>query len=923
MKSARYYTLRSNIFASGAVALVCGLAATVDLSADTPQPTLLNYTNHWAGNTGGKGGHDEKADDISNFVIDIGVLNTAELNDQMAPYAPLVITKSYWDETNWADGAYSHGIRVSKGEFFNKNMVFDASTYNGITATIAHPHELDSSIYEDRVQQNAEDQGIPLFSYPTNIPFVALSDGRTIKSVNYPTSVAFDESGNLWVADNGPDQNFKIFSIPATGAPTLVTTFGETGGVFAGPVRGGYSEKRFWGVRGVCFGDNGQIIVGCSGIPGQIQGGTDIRWFDSTDSSTLAKRLSTASMSHQAIGTFLHVADFDPASNGTELYHASLRYTMDYSKPPGQSWKISGVTLDPFRFPDDPRLWMPFETAFFRRIEGKRFLFCLNMNASYMGVFRFEENSEIAIPAALFYLFSNGHGADWAKGIYPTLPDSSQNYMWVDKNGDGKPQTGEFSGFVVANSYSEGYDIDANGNIWMSGGQDVYSTQWGTGGSWVLPNQGLDANGVPQYDGTKIERLGVGSGVLLPIDLEISRSAARLRYLADTDTMVMGVGYDAWYPRRVYVIDGYRNSNNPTRRSVIDIGYDIGGAWEVHLDQGTASMVVPMSFTADNQYLYVTYLDIGPNTRARGEVTIYDLNDGHQIGWVGPNADTNFASAGIDLVVGVHVQTRTDGSRVICVEDDGNGKVMVYHWTPPVTSGPSVSTTGSGAVGPVIVTQPQKLTKVEVGETLSVDVIAVGTDLQYQWKKNGANIPGANQATYRKDNFSNADVANYSVTIWNSTQTVTSTAGAAQIVYPPTITAQPAATTNLVVGSAFTLSVTATGTDLNYQWTRNGNALQGANSSTYEVTTADDGDAGTYTVIVFNMIKDKAATSTNAVVQKGLIGSSSSSSSSGSSGGTQGGGGGGGAQPAWVLVLIGTAACTRLLRSRKRTGTGC
>ena len=101
---------------------------------------------------------------------------------------------------------------------------------------------------------------------------VDLSDGRTITTIAYPTSVAFDRDGYLWVADNGPDQNFKIFSVPATGGPIQVATFGETGGVFARPLPGEAGPLRFWGPRGVGFGDKGEIIVGCSGIPGQDVG---------------------------------------------------------------------------------------------------------------------------------------------------------------------------------------------------------------------------------------------------------------------------------------------------------------------------------------------------------------------------------------------------------------------------------------------------------------------------------------------------------------------------------------------------------------------------------------------------------------------------------------------------------------------------
>ena len=845
--------------------LVLGLATGLTFADTPPPPALLDYANFWAGNTGGKGGHGENDNTISNFVIDLGVLNASQLNWQFEQYAPLVITKSYWDETNWGDGAYFQGQRVAKGEFFNKNMSFDTTTRgsDGLTASIARPHVLDTNHNQwdpnttpqqrrDIVQQNLEDQGCPLTDFQDNLPFVALSDGRTITSVAYPTNVAFDAAGNLWVADNGPDQNFKIFEVPASGAPVLKTTFGETGGVFAGPVPGAWGPKRFWGLRGVCFPDNGQIIVGCSGIPGQVQGGTDIRWFDSTDSSTLAKRLATAEMTAQSIGSFVHVADFDPASNGTELYHAALHYTMDYTKPTDQGWKISGVSLDPFRFSQDPRLSMPFETAFVRRINGKKFLYCTSMYSGYLGIFRFEDGSEIAIPAGLIFLYDSGQGSDWGRSVRPDNIEG--NVMWLDKNGNGAPDAGEFSGFRVANQFSEGYDFDADGNIWMAGGQDKYTTEWGpgTGGQWVMPCLGLDANGVPQYDGSTIKHLSVGAEVFLPADLEISRSATRLRYLPETDTLILGVGFDPYHTRRIYVIDGYRHSTPPKRRCVFDVGYDAAGAWAVHLDQGTASMVLPMTFAADKDYLYVVCLDIGPDARVRGEVTVYSLQDGHKVGWIVPNADTNFACAGSDLTIGVQVAVQKDGTRVICVEDDGSGKVMVYRWMPPA-QGTYPSTTGPGATGPVIVTPPQRLFHALHHGSIELFVVTVGTNLEYQWYHDGVAIPGATGAEFHKENVTEADAGAYTVRVFNDSGSVNSTASTVSLVYPPVITTQPAARTFFRNGASFTLSVGATGEDvLLYQWYKGDAAIPNANASTYTVEAATEADAGTYHVVVQN-----------------------------------------------------------------------
>lgn len=664
-------------------ALLLGLAAWAGLPllrADAPAPVWLPQVNHWAGNTGGKGGIDANADVISNFICDMAVLNAGDLNEQMSPYAPLVITKSYWDETNWADGAYSAGKRASKGEFFYKDITFDTSTFGGITATLAHPKELSGD------QQGAEDQGISLAKYSDNLPYVALSDGRKITSIAYPTSVAFDRDGYLWVADNGPDQNVKIFSVPATGAPTVVATFGETGGVFAGPVSGRAGPLRFWGPRGVGFGDKGEIIVGCSGIPGQVQGGTDVRWFQPSDTTSLASRLATATLVHQARGTFLHVGDFAPGTNGTELHTESVRYTMDYGKKPGESWSFSAVTLDPFRYPDDPRAQMAFGTTYIKKIGGKKFLYCTDMYYQYLAVFRFEEGSEIAIPCAFFYCYgTNGQGAEWAKGKYPTWtddPSGRRRYMWRDSNGDGQVDAGEFGIYTVPNSLSQSYDVDADGNIWMGGGQAEYSAYFNAGGNWVIPCTGVDATGVPLYDLNAIEKLDVPQSLLRPEDYEISRSPTRMRYLPETDTLFLGVSQDSWRTRRIYVIDGYRHSGKPTLRCMIDTGYDSNNETEVHLDQGTVTMVLPFSFAADNDYVYVGYLTGGRDTLNRGEITVYSAKDGHEVGWLRPDADTNWFCGTVDITVGLQVTTLADGSRVICEEDDGAAKVMVFHWDP-------------------------------------------------------------------------------------------------------------------------------------------------------------------------------------------------------------------------------------------------
>ena len=124
----------------------------------------------------------------------------------------------------------------------------------------------------------------------------------------------------------------------------------------------------------------------------------------------------------------------------------------------------------------------------------------------------------------------------------------------------------------------------------------------------------------------------------------------------------------------------------------------------------------------------------------------------------------------------------------------------------------------------------------------------------------------------------------------------------------PTITAQPQNVT-VQSGSSFSLTVTATGGGLLYQWNKDGSAVSGATASLFSKT-AGSGDAGNYTVTVTN----SAGTVTSATATVTVNTPSGSSSSSG------GGGGGGGGAPsdcflAALLCLAAVRGCTRLRSS--------
>jgi hypothetical protein len=161
---------------------------------------------------------------------------------------------------------------------------------------------------------------------------------------------------------------------------------------------------------------------------------------------------------------------------------------------------------------------------------------------------------------------------------------------------------------------------------------------------------------------------------------------------------------------------------------------------------------------------------------------------------------------------------------------------------------------------PVITAQPQpsNLT-VSVGSNVTMSVAASGTELSYQWLKNGAPVTGNASATTPTLNITNAqlsDTGSYTAVVSNlggstTSSAVSLTVSEGEVAPPPIISSQPADTT-VTIGSPASLSVGATGEGLFYQWYKNGALISGANAPMLDFASAQVADAATYSVVVSN-----------------------------------------------------------------------
>ena len=124
-------------------------------------------------------------------------------------------------------------------------------------------------------------------------------------------------------------------------------------------------------------------------------------------------------------------------------------------------------------------------------------------------------------------------------------------------------------------------------------------------------------------------------------------------------------------------------------------------------------------------------------------------------------------------IVGATGATYTIASTTVA--NSGTYRVIVTNSAGSVTSSNATLTvTPINLAAPTIYTQPASLT-VDEGSSATFTVVATGNPApQYQWRKNGVNIPGATSVTYGISSATQTDAAIYTVYVWNSQGNATS-----------------------------------------------------------------------------------------------------------------------------------------------------
>jgi pectate lyase len=202
--------------------------------------------------------------------------------------------------------------------------------------------------------------------------------------------------------------------------------------------------------------------------------------------------------------------------------------------------------------------------------------------------------------------------------------------------------------------------------------------------------------------------------------------------------------------------------------------------------------------------------------------------------------------------------------------DNASYDVVVSNAVDSATSTPATLTVTVAPAAPTITTDPVSHT-VNLGESVSFVVIASSESaLTYQWRKDGADLPGETGATLAIASAQSSDEGAYDVVVSNAGGSTPSVVATLAVNAPPSILTPPASQSALI-GGTVTFNVAVTGSaPFTYQWRKNGTPIPSAINASLTLTNLQTTAAGSYDVVVSNVFDHVTSAAATLSVSAGL-----------------------------------------------------
>ncbi len=496
------------------------------------------------------------------------------------------------------------------------------------------------------------------YEHEAEIVCIDRQSGRVQKTVTgpeVPTGIAFDPRGRLLVADNGKDQQVKIYDV--TAEPRLAGTVGTRGGMYAG-TPGAVTDGKLNGLTGVGADAKGNVYVTSTGwpftyiSPGTMANATTLRAFGP---KAVGRANPEALWTLESLAYIFDGATLDPKDE-TRLYAgADQVFRMDWSKGPGQEGTYVAFTSNLRDFPHEALGRRARCTPWVRWMDGVKFLVLRGKPG--LCFYRFEPDTygEMAVPCAAICPRSGGR--ERLKWPAHAPHGTRRPWIWMDgtrdQPRDGIAQPPEIVTFeAVPSGGGTRWDVDAAGDVWH--------TDWRTNALIRWRFAGL-ASGVPTWEDREVI-----DGPRPFVTLQ------RSRYDAATDTMILA-GSTRRHPGhrdvrwRTTHVARYENWSRGNRKSAVE--------FTLAPEPGDFFMDGAVGFDVVDRFLYTT--------GRPGNVKVYDLRRGNRVMEFVPGVEVNGSGGYFDnSQSAVQAFRLSTGEYLALAQENGWCKVLAYRWRP-------------------------------------------------------------------------------------------------------------------------------------------------------------------------------------------------------------------------------------------------